>query len=1131
MSFFLREAWHEFRVGLKGGVLPLVYVLLTGYIMMVMTHAESLRSMGAVDVPRNAPALVYLMASGMAFFLFFAWAWVFAQPIVRDRNAQLHELVLAAPLSLRSLLAARYLGALGVALVLGTSQILGFLCAPLLQAIGAVPPGSVAAAPWLAFGWGFVVFTLPLAAGAGALYFAAAMKSRSVGAAFAVAAGLMAFWMVAMIVFKEGHADAFLYAVIDPSGFAETERQVVNHWTPLQKRTALIELTPALILNRLIWGVAPLALLTLVVLRASREGLLHGKGEPKSRNGRLPRTGHAAIAVLAMPAGPAAAPAWLRAAGAEALWQMRQFASRRSLWIAFALLVVLAVAAGFVHGIQHAWGPMKATPEFITPVLTRTFYLIVVFMVAAMVGLAARRDEQRGLVEMFDAAPAPGGVRLAGRVAAALAVSVFCVCVPAAGAIVVGLLTTGQGVSLLPLAHELTVFLPSTLELAAIVLLLHALIRHPGTAHAASIMAAFIMVVNFEVQLVNYPPYQFGRPNVITLSQLTGFAPWAEKLLASSALKLAVAGVLVALAAVVTRRGTDEGVRPRLGQWRRNLLGQPGLAMAAGIVAVAACLPWLHQRFVTEGGFKTHEEELAGNAAWEKRWLPRQGAFTVDGGDVAIEVRPADRALVGQWRMEGVRVAAGELHAVLPNGFELQGVKVDGQAVAATVDDEHLAIPVAGCRDKACTVEIGWRLSAQGWIVAEHDAQTPPAWLVGDAFWLRASEVMPRLGLDAGRVVRAPAERARYGLPPQVALPVWAGSLSQSAAAPFGRWRWTVTVADQPAVVQTGVAEGLLDFAVLHAPQARQTRVGGITLVHDSRRDADAALVAEDLAAMRNCVVRRLGQAPEVTAVAQWPRGLPTGSGDAAVAGPLLLLAEEPHWDVAAKGTGRWARRADIATALAQRVVLDAADLREGKGHLWIGDGLPGAVGMLCVAEVDGADALLALLSRGGQRTTEALADAHTPVGPLALATRGEWARDYAPLAALNWASRLESAEVAALLAAVKARGDVAAALAVARGAGGAGGADAVARMLGAPNSVDLQVRDGRVSGERWQWREGGWQPTAQALAPRRLQSEAGQLRWTSEAPAADRPGVYLDDWPAYEREPKDNNASENRGR
>ncbi len=1119
MNFFLREAWNEFRAGLRGGVLPLVYVVLSGYILIVMTSADNLQQMGAMDIPRNAPGLVFLMTSGDAFFLFFAWAWIFAQPIVRDRKVHLHEVVLAAPISLRSLLAARYMGALGVALLLGTSQILGFLAAPLLEAVGAVPPGSVANAPWPAFGWAALVFTLPLAAGAGALYFIAALRTRSVGAPFAVAALLMAFWMVAMIVFKEGHADPFLVTVLDPSGFAEAEHQVVDQWTPHQKSTALLALTPALLWNRLIWGAVPLALLAFSIIRATRESLVLGRGAKHPSPRRATRARNPVTLPEPLP-DPIGMPSWWKAVIAESRWQVRQCIARRSLWGAVGFLVLLAVAAGFAHGIHHAYGPMVARPEYTSPVLLRTFYLIVVFMVAAMVGMAARRDEQPGLSEMFDAAPAPDSVRLTGRAVATLTIAGICSLVPAAGAIITALLTTQDSRLLLPVVHQMTILLPAILEMAAITLLLHAVIRHPGTAHAAAILAAFIMVVNFEVGLVNYPPWQIGRGVGISLSGLTGFSPWIEKILAGNSFKLAVVVTLIALAAAANRRGTDEGWRSGMRRFRAGLLGRPGAAAVVGMIALAASSIWLHQRFVTEGGYETKEQRQAKDASWESRWLQRQGSFSVKGGEVVLAVLPDAGELRGRWRLEGVRAEEGEIHALLPTGFELLDAQVDGRKISATVDDDHLVLPLPARQDAESTVNLSWRLPASGWNTGDHDDPAQPSWLVGESFWLRAREVMPRLGFDAQRVIRAATDRSRQGLPPHFTLPSYRSSLPYSAVAPVGQWKWRVEINGREADARQGRIEGLLDFAALASPNARVTRVDGVTLIHDATRARDALAVAEDLSDMRACVARRLGRAPVVDTVAQWPRGLPTESGDAAVAGATLLLAEEPHWDVADAGTGRLARRADIAAALARRVIDDASDLREGEGSLWIGEGLPGAVGLLCVAEADGADALLALLSRGAQTTTKALAKADNPVGPLAHAVRNEWAADYAALAALNWASRLSPEDITTLTESVRHSGDIAGSLAAMFGQ------DAAATYLGPPNAVDLHVQKAGTGGERWTWRGGGWQPLAACPAPRGVGVDGKRLVWSDQPKPPSAPALMLDDWPAYEREPRDNMAS-----
>lgn len=1119
MRFFLREAWNEFRAGLRGGVLPLIYVVLTGYILIVMTSAENLQKMGAMDIPRNAPGLIYLMTSGDAFFLFFAWAWIFALPIVRDRKACLDEIVLAAPQSLWRLLAARYVGALGVALVIGTSQILGFLLAPALELLGAVPPGSVAPAPWMAFGWAALVFTLPLAAGAGALYFIAALRTRGVGGPFAVAALLMAFWMVSMIVFKDGHADPFLVTVLDPSGFAEAEHQVVDHWTPHEKSTALLALSPGLLCNRLLWGVLPLLFLGAFIARTTRESLVLGRmpRRPLPRHADRPKTPRAEKIALT---GPIVRPVWWRAVAAESAWQVRQILARRGLWIALGFLVLLALAAAFAHGIHHAYGPMIPRPEYVSPVLTRTFYLIVVFMVAAMVGTAARRDEQSGLAEMFDAAPAPDSVRLIGRAVAAVLITALCALIPAFGAFIIALMASPDSHAVLPIIHQLTVLAPAILEMAAITLLLHALLRRPGTAHAAAILAAFIMVVNFEVGLVNYPPLQIGRGVHIALSGLSGFGPWAEKLLAGDLFKVALAVSLLALAAVVNRRGLDHGWGSRLRRCRQRLFGWSGLVAVGGVLALCACSIWLEQRFVTEGGYETEEQRQAKDAAWENRWLAQQAAFSVRNGDVLLTILPESGELRGRWRMHGVRAAGRELHASLPTGCEVEKVLVQWKRVGFTVDNDHLCIPLSDERASGCAVDISWRLPAAGWASGDHDEAAKPSWLVGESFWLRAQDVMPRLGFDAERVLRTAADRARLGLPERVVLPDYQSCLAHEAVAPSGKWRWEVEIKGHENVAIGGSLNGLLDFAALHAPDARITQVDGVTVIHDPRRRWDAQVVAEDLAAMRARVEHHLGAVPDIDTVAQWPRGLPPGAGDAAVAGTTLLLAEEPHWDVADAGTGRLARRADIAAALAARVISDAADLRQGPGGGWLGMGLPGALGLVCVAETDGTPALQALLARGAQQTTKALAEAETPVGPLDLAVGDAWVAKYAPLATLAWASRLSPENIARLSRTVRRDSDIAAALI------SLFGLDVAATHLGPPLAADLHVVGDQVTGVRWTWQAGGWQTLTDQPAPRGLQVQNGRLIWAREQLPATAT-LILDDWSAYEREPKDNMAQQ----
>ena len=64
------------------------------------------------------------------------------------------------------------------------------------------------------------------------------------------------------------------------------------------------------------------------------------------------------------------------------------------------------------------------------------------------------------------------------------------------------------------------------LELALLTLLVHTLIRRTGLAYATSMLLTFFLVLNHELGLVSYPPYEMAIPAHVALSALTGWAPW-----------------------------------------------------------------------------------------------------------------------------------------------------------------------------------------------------------------------------------------------------------------------------------------------------------------------------------------------------------------------------------------------------------------------------------------------------------------------------------------------------------------------------------------------------------------------------------------------------------------------------
>ena len=281
---------------------------------------------------------------------------------------------------------------------------------------------------------------------------------------------------------------------------------------------------------------------------------------------------------------------------------------------------------------------------------------MIVFLVAGFVGVMARRDDRAGFGEIADATPAPLGSRVVGRALAAAAVTVVFALTPVLAVWIVTVFATPDAFSLSdPTLYFGLLLAPPMLELCALVLLAHALIRHAGAAHAVGVICAFFIVVNHELGVTSYPSAEVGVPPSITLSEFSGWAPWLGYVLTADLFKLAVAVAIIALAWLAWPRGTALSVPLRWRTGMGRLAGGAG-ALAAGAVLLAVGVHTvLHEQLVGLGGYESAAAETADDAAWEARWWAAAAPFAATGGEVAIEIDPIGRRATARWRLDGVR--------------------------------------------------------------------------------------------------------------------------------------------------------------------------------------------------------------------------------------------------------------------------------------------------------------------------------------------------------------------------------------------------------------------------------------------------------------------------------------------
>ena len=85
--------------------------------------------------------------------------------------------------------------------------------------------------------------------------------------------------------------------------------------------------------------------------------------------------------------------------------------------------------------------------------------------------------------------------------------------------------------------------------------------------------------------------------------------------------------------------------------------------------------------------------------------------------------------------------------------------------------------------------------------------------------------------------------------------------------------------------------------------------------------------------------------------------------------------------------------------------------------------------------------------------------------------------------------------------------------------------------LLGPPAASDVLVEQAErtldIGGQRWLWRDGGWEPVAAAIhVTQRFEGDRDDRRRIGPVPMTVEPGApftLIDAWPSFERTPADN--------
>jgi len=757
---FLKIARFELRYQIKNPVFwvaAILFLLLTFGAM-----ASSNVQIGAGgNIDKNSPvALTNLQIQISLFFMFVTTAFV-ANVVVRDDDTGFGPIVRSTPITRLQYLGGRFAGAI-------VAAALAFLFIPLGSWIGSLMPwvdAETLGPNRLAhYAYGFLVFGMTNLFVTGAIFFTAATLTRSMMWTYVAVIVFFLGWLILTGIAQARPELRDTMALVEPFGIGAF-RNVTRYWTSAESNALMPAVEGTILLNRLIWLAVGAAFLALGISR-------YRFAEPAlSKKRRKEAAAEAEPVAVAAPARPL--PDRTGSAAAAQLWARTKFEMKQVFKSpAFAVLVAL----GMINTGASLWfsGEMYGTPTLpatsaILPIVSGSFALFPIIIAIYYSGELVWRERDRRMHEIIDATPLPNWAYVVPKTMAVTLVLFITLLFGVLAAVLVQLIRGYTDIQ--PAQYLLWYVLPQGVGMVMLaVLAVFAQSISPNKYVGWAVMVVYIVSTVVLTSLgFEHNLYQFGGTPQEPLSDMNGaggfwVGAWWFRLY-----WIAFCVILLVLAHLLWRRGTETRLRPRLRRVPRRLLGAPGVigGLALATFAATGAYAWYNTNVLNSYETNGERDEFA--AAYEKKYLKYEKLAQPTIAKVALDVAlyPSEtKALVkGRYVLANLTQAPiGEVHVRMPpRDLELLGLAFPGAKLR--LDDKEfsyriyaLDTPMQPGETRELSFET--RRWQRGFRNSAGDTR-----LVRNGTFLNNMEIAPAIGMDRMMLLQDRAKRRKYGLP------------------------------------------------------------------------------------------------------------------------------------------------------------------------------------------------------------------------------------------------------------------------------------------------------------------------------------------------------------------------------
>jgi ABC-type transport system involved in multi-copper enzyme maturation permease subunit len=745
-------------------------------------------------------------------FMFVTASFV-ANAVIRDDETGYGPIIRSTPITKFEYVIGRFLGAYAIAAACMLVVPIGSLLGTLMPWANPANLGPNRITDHL---YAYFLIALPTLLTHSAIFFALATITRSMMATYlAVISFVFAFFGLQ----EGGPRLSAAVAIAEPFASRATS-DAVRYWTIAERNVRLPDFSGTLLYNRLLWiGVSVLCLaVAYAVYRFADRGM--SKRERKKLKRDAQASSPVQSATLGYASGQLAGlPEALPTSAGRAIMGLRiRFEFRQVILSpAFPVLLVFGMFQTISVLLTHRYPEYR--PEYPTtlsliPKIEETFRLVLMIVAVFYAGELVWRERDRRVHELIDAAPIPNWAYVVPKTMALALVLVSIVLCNAGAAIALQL---SLGFTEIELGKYLLWYvLPASFDmllLAAVAILVQSLSPHKAVGWGVMVLLMIWQELNRVARFVNHNLLNYGETPGMPLSDLNGAAffwkgAWTVRLYWG-----ALAVVLLLVAHLLWRRGTETRLKPRLVLARRRLAGAPGLVGAAALLTFAAtgAYAWYNTNVLNE--YRTKEESEIRAAEFEKRYGQNEGVPqpSLEEATLDIALDPHERRAVtkGCYLLRNLTAQPiAELHVSLPaeDGLELTKVSVAG--ARQILNDEkynyrilRLARPLQPNDTLLLSFETrrwhrGFRNGSQETTIVENGTL------------LTEEELIPVLGTYYTGMIQDPGTRRKYGLR-ELAAPPKLEDLSATSKVSFpNTWIRKFDITLSTVADQTPIAPG-----------------------------------------------------------------------------------------------------------------------------------------------------------------------------------------------------------------------------------------------------------------------------------------------------------------------------------